>query len=597
MLGHQFFGTVPDINRTDYYLMLGTNPKISNGAMMSTGANTYKKLNAIRDRGGKCVLIDPRRNESAKYMDEHHFIRPGTDPMFLIGLIKTIFDKRLATPGRLKAHIKGWNTIEAMVEPFELDRIAEVTGIAREDIECIAVEFASADKAVCYGRTGMSMVEFGGLCQWLMQVLNIVTGNMDEEGGMMFPKTAVDSLSLAHTSWDRYRSRVSGRPEFSDELPMIVFGEEVLTPGEGQLRGLIGIAGNMVLSMADGHHTEKALQALDFYVAVDFYRNETTRFADIILPPASPFEKAHYDLFYHLYDTINWSKFSPKLFEPEGPGYSDFEILREILGRLAIKRERRPGRKLLYKSILKLVRRYVTPERILAAGLRFGPYGKGLNLFKKDALSLQKLFDNPHGVFLGDLERCLPERLFTEDKKINLAPEVLMGDIQRLKARFVEGGEDTLRGNSEYDLRIISRLTNRTLGWMHHSHRLVKGKNPCELLIHPQDAAARSITADSLVKVSSRTGQIELSVVITEDIMPGVVCMPHLWGHNRKNTQQRVANANPGVSLNDITDITLCDELTGNAVVHGVPVKAEVVAEMSNTATLHTDETVEEFIA
>ncbi len=610
MLGHQFFGTVPDINRTDYYLMLGTNPKISNGAMMSTGANTYKKLNEIRDRGGKTVLIDPRRNESAKYMDEHHFIRPNTDALFLIGVIQTIFQRGLATAGHLKDHITGWEQIETMVKQFDLDQIAEATGIAREHIERIAMEFAQAKSAICYGRTGVSMVEFGGLCQWLMQVLNVVTGNLDKPGGMMFPNTAVDSLSLSASSWDRYRSRVSGRPEFSSEFPMAVMAEEILTPGEGQIRGMIATAGNMVLSMADGKKTEEALQDFDFMVSIDFYLNETTRFADVILPPVGPFEKSHYDLYYHLYDTINWAKYAPALFKPEIPkgeerAYTDYEIGIELLSRLAAHRSDSRWRKKLYRGLARWTQKHITVERILATGLRFGPYGKGINPFKRNALSLKKLKDNPHGVFLSDLEPCLPQRLFTADKKVHLAPQVLLDDIPRLQQRFTNTKNPLFAGDpiEGLDLQLISRLTNRTLGWMHHSYRLVKGKNPCVLLMNPKDADARQLKNQQTVALSSRRGTIELPLELTEDIMPGVVCMPHLWGHNRPGTRQRIANATPGVSMNDITDIGVIDELTGNAVVNGVPVRVQcAVKESSSSDTLqsknqhHPDELIEEFI-
>ena len=597
MLGHQFLCTVPDINRTDYYLMLGTNPKVSNGAQMSTGANTWKKLNAIRERGGKCVLIDPRRTESVKYMDEHHFIRPHADSLFLIGVIQTIFARGLAKPGRMAGHINGWDKLEPLVKPFDLDRIAEVTTIPREDIERIAEEFASAKRPVCYGRTGISMVQFAGLTQWLMQALNVIVGSMDEIGGMMFPKPAIESLPLTNSSWDSYRSRVRGRPEFSGEFPLAILGEEILTPGEGQIRGLLGLAGNMVLSMADGKHSEKALQALEFYVAVDPYLNETTRFADIILPPCGPLEKGHYDMFYHLYDTINWSKYSQPLFITEHSSWTDFEIFTELMGRFAAMRTQNPIKKLLIGCAHKLVRATLTVERIVAIGIRMGPYGKGINPFKKGALSLQKLKDNPHGVFLGDLEYTFPEGLYTEDKKINLVPEIFVKDLPRLKAYFIDGGMEAQQAESEFDLQVISRLTNRTLGWMHHSQRLIKGKNPCELMINPADAEARGITAESLVTVTSRAGQIELPVVLTDDMMPGVVCMPHLWGHNRKNTRQRVANANPGVSMNDITDVTVIDELTGNAIVNGVPVKVAAVAKAGESAANHEDENVEEYIA
>ncbi|MGH1373674.1 MAG: molybdopterin-dependent oxidoreductase [Cellvibrionaceae bacterium] len=612
MLGHQFFGTVPDINRTDYYLMLGTNPKISNGAMMSTGANTYKKFNEIRARGGKTVLIDPRRNESAKYMDEHHFIRPNTDALLLIGLIQTIFENDLATAGHLEGHITGWQKIEAMVGEFDLDEIAEVTGIARIDIERIATEFAQAKSAICYGRTGVSMVEFGGLCQWLMQVLNIVTGNLDKPGGMMFPETAIDSLSLSASSWDRYRSRVSARPEFSSEFPMAVMAEEILTPGEGQIRGMIATAGNMVLSMADGKKTEEALRDLDFMVSIDFYLNETTRFADVILPPVGPFEKSHYDLYYHLYDTINWAKYAPALFDakvPEGEtsAYTDYEIGIELLSRLAAHRSDSRWRKKLYRSLAQWVKKHITVERILTLGLRFGPYGKGLNPFKKNALSLKKLKDNPHGVFLSNLKPCLPQRLFTEDKKVHLAPQVLLDDIPRLQRRFmnIEAHRNPLFAGEPIDgldLQLISRLTNRTLGWMHHSYRLVKGKNPCVLLMNPKDADKRQLEDKQNVALSSRRGTIELPLEITEDIMPGVVCMPHLWGHNRPGTRQRIANATPGVSMNDITDIGVIDELTGNAVVNGVPVRVQCASKESKNSKVeqthahHPDELIEEFI-
>ena len=596
MLGHQFLCTVPDINRTDYFLMLGTNPKISNGAQMSTGANAWKKLNAIRERGGKCVLIDPRRTESAKYVDEHHFIQPHSDSLFLMGLIHVIFDRGLATPGRMAGHITGWQKMEEIAASFNLDAIEQVTGISRANIERIAEEFASAHSAICYGRTGVSMVQFSGLSQWLMYVLNIITGNMDEKGGMMFPVPALDSLDLTKSSWATYHSRVSGKPEFSGEFPLAILGEEILTPGEGRLRGLLGIAGNMALSMADGHNTERALEALDFYVAVDPYLNETTRFADVIIPPCGPLEKSHYDMFYHLYDTINWSKYSPALFTTEHSKWTDFEILTGIAARLLEFRQTGWFRRGLVRWLSSLFKKTITPELFLGLGLRFGPYGPGLNPLKKSGLTLGRLKKNPHGLFLSNLHYTLPEGLRTPDKKIRLAPAAFVDDLPRLKAWFFEGQKERAESTSEFDLKIISRLTNRTLGWMHHSHRLVKGKNPCELMIHPCDAAARKISADSVVRVTSRTGAIVLPVEISEDIMPGVVCMPHLWGHGRKNTQQRVANEHPGVSMNDLTDVTLIDELTNNAIVNGVPVKVEPISACQSVEKPHPDELVEEFI-
>lgn len=592
MLGHQFFATVPDIDRTDYFLMLGTNPKISNGAMMSTGANAYKKLNAIRERGGKAVLIDPRRNETAPYCDEHHFIKPNTDALLLMGLIKSIIDNGLTDLGRLEPDIVGYEQVVRMIDDFELNQIARATGISVETIERLAREFADADKAVCYGRTGVSMVEFGGLCLWLIMVLNIITGNLDKPGGMMFPRNAIDSLPATSSSYDRYRSRIRQRPEFGGEFPMAILGDEILTPGDGQLKALIALAGNMVLSMADGNHTEKALSALDFMVSIDPYLNETTRFADVILPPAGPFEKQHYDLFYHTYDTINWAKYSPALFKPKSKVYTDYEIIGELMEGIRAKRATSLVQSLTVRVTGWISRKLLSVDRIIDLGLRFGPYGSGINPFNTTGLNLKRLKKAPHGVFLGELTPCLPKRLFTSDKTIRLAPQPMLDDLPRLKAHL-----DKLQSQAEETdtLQIISRLTNRTLGWMHHSHRLVKGRNPVELIMHPEDARARSITTNTLVRVSTERDAIEVPVKISDDIMPGVVCLPHLWGHNRPGTRQRVANATPGASYNDLTSVAAIDELTGNAIFNGVRVHVTTVGERESLEPVHTDETVEEF--
>ncbi|MGB0908455.1 MAG: molybdopterin-dependent oxidoreductase [Maricaulaceae bacterium] len=584
MLGHQFMATVPNIDKTDYFLLLGSNPKVSNGAMMSTGANTYKKLEGIQARGGKVVLIDPRRTESAKHCSEHHFIKPATDALLLIGLIKTIFAKGLADKGRLGPHIKNWEKIEPAIEEFDLLRIAKITGISEADIERIAVEFATAPTAVCYGRTGLSMQTFGGLCNWLMMVMNLITANFDEPGGMMFPTTAVDTftaIKATRGSYDTYRSRVSGRKEFAHELPVSVLAEEIMTPGEGKIRGLVAIGGNGALSMPNGKLFEEAMDELDFMVAIDPYINETTRHASIILPPIGPFEKSHYDMFYHTYDTINWAAYNPKLFEPEAPGYSDFEIMRDVLSRWAIKKAKGPFANIKART-LSLLAKFATVEMIIGLGLRFGHYGPGLNPFKK-GLTLKTLKDNPHGVYLGEPERRLPEHLFTEDKMIDAAPEVILADLPRLKSRWFDGEIDY--DQKEYDLLIISRLTERTLGWMHHSKRLVKGPPTCTLFVNPKDAKSRKIKDGDIASVTSAVGSIEVPIVITDDVMPGVICMPHAWGHNRKGTRQRVANAHAGASLNDITDHRIMDELTGNAVVHGVPVKIAKVKTKTTKAS------------
>ena len=423
-------------------------------------------------------------------------------------------------------------------------------------------------------------------------VLNIITGNLDKPGGMMFPRNAIDSLPATSSSYDRYRSRIRQRPEFGGEFPMAILGDEILTPGDGQLKALIALAGNMVLSMADGNHTEKALSALDFMVSIDPYLNETTRFADVILPPAGPFEKQHYDLFYHTYDTINWAKYSPALFKPKSKVYTDYEIIGELMEGIRAKRATSLVQSLTVRVTGWISRKLLSVDRIIDLGLRFGPYGSGINPFNTTGLNLKRLKKAPHGVFLGELTPCLPKRLFTSDKTIRLAPQPMLDDLPRLKAHL-----DKLQSQAEETdtLQIISRLTNRTLGWMHHSHRLVKGRNPVELIMHPEDARARSITTNTLVRVSTERDAIEVPVRISDDIMPGVVCLPHLWGHNRPGTRQRVANATPGASYNDLTSVAAIDELTGNAIFNGVRVHVTTVGERESLEPVHTDETVEEF--
>jgi anaerobic selenocysteine-containing dehydrogenase len=344
--------------------------------------------------------------------------------------------------------------------------------------------------------------------------------------------------------------------------------------------------------MADGNHTEKALSNLDFMVSIDPYLNETTRFADVILPPAGPFEKQHYDLFYHTYDTINWAKYSPALFRPKGKVYTDYEIIGELMEGIRAMREVSWGKRLKIRAVGWLSRRLLSVDRIIDLGLRFGPYGSGINPFNKDGLNLKRLKQQPHGVFLGELKPCLPKRLFTPDKKIRLAPEPMLDDLPRLKTHLT-----TLQSQAEANdtLQIISRLTNRTLGWMHHSHRLVKGRNPVELIIHPKDAEVRGISTNSIVNISTERGNIDVPVQISDDIMPGVVCLPHLWGHNRSGTRQRVANATPGASYNDLMGVSAIDELTGNAIFNGVRVHVKPVSSRETPEGLHVDEKIEEF--
>jgi anaerobic selenocysteine-containing dehydrogenase/NADPH-dependent glutamate synthase beta subunit-like oxidoreductase/NAD-dependent dihydropyrimidine dehydrogenase PreA subunit len=573
MYGHSQMFTIPDIDRTDYMLMLGANPAASNGSLMSAG-DVLGRLQAITGRGGKIVLIDPRRTETALYVSEHQFIQPGTDALFLLGLLQVIIERRLGKPGRLLELAKGWEVLGALLERIPLARIAERTGIAAADIERIAVEYASADKAVCYGRMGVSTQEFGALNHWLINLLNILTGNLDSAGGMMFSTPAVDLLKISgRGGFDRYRSRVRGLPEFIRELPAPVLAEEMLVPGKGQVRAFVSVAGNPVLSSPNGRNLEQALEQLEFMVSVDFYLNETTRHAHIILPPTGPLEHEQYDLIFNLFAVRNVAKYAEPLF-PHPPGTrSDWDIFSELSKRIERRKmAHKPlQQRLKYQANARLGE-YFTPQRILDQSLRTGAYGNGggllsrLNPFARKGLSLAELKKHPHGIDLGPLKPSLPGRLFTKDKKIDLAPARLVADLDRLCQRFAEPA-------AKPGLLLIGRRDLRTNNsWMHNSYRLVKGKDRCALFLHPEDATAHGLGNRDQARLVSAKGELLVTVKITEDIMPGVVSLPHGWGHHRPGMRISTAQAHPGVSINDITDEQLVDQLSGNAVLNGVPV-------------------------
>ena len=568
MFGHQLLLPVPDLDRTKFFLILGANPAVSNGSMM-TAPGMSRRLQEIRQRGGKVIVIDPRFTETARLADRHLFIKPGTDVLLLLALLHVAFDEKLTRLGPLAAFTKGVDIIGKLVAEFPPDKVASITGIESDQIRVLAREFASAEFAVCYGRIGVSTQEFGGLCQWLINVLNIVTGNLDRPGGAMFTLPAFDPLlapeSLApRGSFARWHSRVRKLPEFSGELPVVTLAEEILTEGPGQIKALVTSAGNPVLSTPNGRELDRALGGLEFMVSIDPYINETTRHAHIILPPSSSLEHEHYDVVFHLLAVRNTTKFSPALFQPDGETRHDWEIFFELQTRME-----HDG--VLGRVKRKLIKRFFGPERILDLGLRFGPYGARLNPFSK-GLTLRKLKDGVHGIDLGPLRSCLPGRLHTADKRIELAPEVLVQDIERVTAKFF--GDESQHSNG--DLLLIGRRQLRSNNsWMHNSQRLVKGKSRCTILMHPTDAAQRHLGPGQKVSVRSKVGCVEVPIEISEEMMPGVVSIPHGWGHDRLGIQLEVAQQHAGESINDVTDDLTIDALCGTAAFNGTWVKVE----------------------
>ncbi|MCW1969035.1 MAG: molybdopterin-dependent oxidoreductase [Anaerolineae bacterium] len=560
MFGHQFLLPIPDVERTDYFLILGANPMASNGSLMTAGG-IERHLKGIKHRGGKIVLIDPRRSETADVANEHIFIKPNSDVLLLLAMLHTIFAEGLAKPDRLAEFCNGWDAVRASVAAYSPHVVSAATGIAAETILRLAREFAAAPRAVCYGRVGLSMQRFGGLCQWLINLLNIVTGNLDRAGGAMFTTPAIDMVDGARAGkFGRWRSRVRGLPEFAGELPVATLAEEILTAGDGQIRAMVTVAGNPVLSTPNGGQLDTALASLDFMVAIDIYINETTRHAHIILPPTAGLECEHYDIIFHVLAIHNSAKYSPPLFAAAPDQRHDWQIYQALVQAL--------GGSPVDEAMSSA--KSMTPAQLLDLGLRYGPYGAS-------GLSLDKLKAEPHGVDLGPLQPRLPERLFTPDKRIQLAPDLFLNDLARVQAVFkiseVSEPSEASKTSEGYDLMLIGRRHLRSNNsWMHNSERLVRGKDRCTVLMHPHDAATRGLHPQQTVTIKSRVGQVSLPLEISDDVMLGVGSVPHGWGHDRAGTRLQVAQRQAGVSINDLTDEVFLDDLTGNAAFSGVQV-------------------------
>jgi anaerobic selenocysteine-containing dehydrogenase len=564
MFGHQLLLPVPDIDRTDYMLMLGANPVVSHGSLMSAG--DYRgRLRALLARGGRLVVIDPRRSETAELASAHHFIRPGSDALLLLAMLDTLFRERRVELGRLAALSSGLAELERLAARFPAERVAQAVGLPAASIAALAREFAAAPRAVCYGRLGVSAQEFGSLACYLINALNIVTGNFDRQGGAMFTRPAVDPIGMSAAmaspgSFAAYHSRVRGLPEFAGELPTAVMAEEMETEGEGQIRGLLPLAGNPVLSAPSGARLERAIQKLDFRVAIDFYVNETTRHADVILPPTTALEQDHYDLAVNVVAVRNTAKYSAPTFAAAPGALADWQIMNELAWRMARGRFARAAARVQAQVLARL-----GPRGLLRILLQLGPYGRRSPF--RPGLDLRALEQNPHGVDLGPLQPCLPARLRTRDRKIALAPAALVADAERLE-RKLSGGAHAAA------LLLIGRRHARSKNsWLRNSPRLVKGPQRCTLQMHPEDAQQRGLLAGASVQVSSRVGSIVLPLEVTDSLMQGVVSIPHGFGQARDGVQLRVAMAQPGASANDITDDAFLDALSGNAGFNGVPVR------------------------
>jgi len=547
MYGAGMLIPVPDIDRTDFMLNIGGNPVVSNGSMM-TAPNVQNRIKSIQKRGGKVVVIDPRKTETAQIADEHLFIRPEKDALLLLGMIHTLFENNKIDLGHLAEITEGLDTLADLVKDFVPESLGALIGIEAGTIRRLATDMAEAKSAVCYSRMGASTQSFGGLCQWLTNVFNLITGNVDREGGAMFPLPAFDLLRTTtkgqRNTYGLHQSRVKKLPFYNSEFPVATLVDEITTPGEGQIKALITIAGNPVLSSPSGHILGEAFEVLDYMVSVDIYLNETTKHANIILPAATGLENSHFDVFFNSFSVRNTVKYSPPLFQKDTEQRSDWQIFKELYLRFTDRPD--DGS---------------TPEHILDYELKNGPYGD-------QGLSLDTLKENPHGIDLGPLRPCLIERIKTADGKINLTPTLYLYDIPRLTALMSASTQ-----NDEFPLELIGRRLVRSHNtWTQNSKRLIKGKNPCTLQIHTEDASVLNINDGQQVKIKSAVGEIQIMAETTDDILQGVVSMPQGWGHNQNKTGMSVASTQPGVSINDLTDSNRIDPLTGNAAFNGTPV-------------------------
>jgi anaerobic selenocysteine-containing dehydrogenase len=589
MFGSWLSVPVPDIERSDFLLILGANPMVSNGSLW-TVPDFRGKAKALRARGGKIVVVDPRRTETADVADAHHFIRPGADVFFLLGIAHALFDEQLVRLGRLGEHVAGLAELEAAVRPFSPEAMALRCAIDAATMRELARTLAATPRAAVYGRIGTCTQQYGTLCSWLIDVINVLTGHLDEEGGAMFPKAAAFAANTRGAPGSgrgivsgRYRSRVSKVPEMVGEIPLTCLAEEIDTPGAGQIKAVIAIACNPVLSAPNGARLAAALGQLDFMVSMDIYLNETSRHADVILPGLSPLEEAHYDVTFTQFSHHNHARYSPPVLPPAEGQPEEWESMLRIaaiakglgadadiaaLDDAALEEEVHKAAGPAAAAVLAALAPLKGADRRLELALRSGPYGDQFGA-RPDGLTLAKLKAAPSGIDLGPMGQRIPEALRTPSGKIELAPQMLVDDLARVQADL-----DAPAG----DLVIIGRRQLRSNNsWMHNLPVLAKGAYRCTALVHPQDAARLGLSDGARARVNNGARQIEVQVELSDAMMPGVVSLPHGWGHDLPGTRLGVAQERPGVNLNALLDETLRDPLSGNAVLSGIAVTMAAV--------------------
>jgi anaerobic selenocysteine-containing dehydrogenase len=589
LYGNGWVFPIPDIDHTDFFVCMGGNPIVSQGSLMSA-PNIQARFNDLQSRGGKLVVIDPRRTETAAIANQHLFIRPGTDAFFLMAFVNELFATNRVAPGRLRDFTDGIELLADISAPYSPEAVAIITGIEPEQLRQLVNDFCTADAPVLYGRIGLCTQQFGTLASWLVDVINILTGRMDAKGGAMFPRPATahndPAAAPAELAYDRWQSKARGFPEYMGMLPASLMAEEMELSGEHQVRAMITVAGNPVLSVPNGKRIHAAMKNLDFVVALDFYINETTSQADIILPSTTQLEHSNYDFLFSSTSVRNFARFSPASFEPEAGGLDQWQIMTEIIARMngmkltdmtAMMLDGMIGQmqasntelaKLSPDDIKSKTCHHPGPEQLLDIMLRAGPYG---DQFEGEGLSLSKLKDSPHGIDLGPLKPRLPELLATNNKRINLVPKIISDDLPRLADALEKGPSD--------GFLLIGRRHIRDMNsWLHNLNNYARGKNRCTLIIHSSDAERLGLQVNGQARIRSKVGECIAEITISDDIMPGVVSLPHGFGHQYTDTRQSVARTkSPGVSANDLVDDNLMDMPSGTSVVNGVTVEVSAL--------------------
>lgn len=586
---------IPDVDRCDYLIVMGANPDASQGSLLAC-PDLPGRLDAIRARGGKVVVIDPRRTGTARRADEWLPIRPGGDAALLLAWAHVLFEERLVDLRHLEGRVAGVDRVREVVRDFAPEAVERRTGLAAADVRRIAWELAAAERAAVYGRIGTCNQEFGTLASWAVDVVNVLTGNLDRPGGAMFAKPVAWSLTsltppefVEGYTFHRWRSRVRGAPEVLGQVPISCLAEEIATPGPGRVRALLTIAGNPVLSAPGGDRLDAALPKLDCMIAIDDWLNETSRHAHVVLPGHSVLEQPHYDEMIWSWAVRSAAKYSPPVFEPDPDHPAEWETLLMLaaivqgakpsdvdidaidqlfFAGLVAGITQMPGSRIHGRDPAVIVAATPGrgPARLLDFQIRTGPWGECYG-DDPDGLTLEKLAALPGGIDFGAMVPRLDDVLATPSGMVELAPEYIVADVPRLARALADAQEG---------LVLVSRRHVRSNNsWMHNVPSLMTGRDRCTLLVHPDDAAARGLADGARARVRSRAGEIEVPVEISDEMRPGVVSLPHGFGHDKPGTRLGVASRNPGVCNNVLAPGDLVDVASGNAIVNGIPVEIE----------------------